>query len=66
MSEHEKKKQYVVSTGMDSGRKRLEPGDPFTGNEKSLPWLIEQGHVVEEDSAEHVALKARLAAENEG
>lgn len=61
----DKKKDYIVVTGLDSGRKRMEPGDAYAGSEKSLPWLIEQGHVVEEGSAEHKALQAQLAAEDE-
>lgn len=61
----ETKKHYIVATGMDSSRKRMEPGDVYHGSEKSLPWLIEQGHVVEDGSAEHDALKAQLATEDE-
>jgi hypothetical protein len=48
-------KKYRVVNGIDSGGKRFEPGDMIAtkdlGKGGSLEWLVEQGHVVDPESA---------------
>jgi hypothetical protein len=56
---------YVCVTGIDHTKGRNERGESYTGNPKSLPWLLEQGHVVAEGSTEHKQLQAQLSAEEE-
>jgi hypothetical protein len=48
MSEKPKKKAYRAVTGLDYSGKRVEPGKLAVGlPAKSIPWLLEQGHIEE-------------------
>lgn len=39
--------EYVVRTGLSFKDGRNEAGDPYTGPEESIPWLLEQGQIEE-------------------
>lgn len=41
------KPEYLAAQGISFKGGRNEAGDPYTGPEESIPWLLEQGAITE-------------------